>query len=200
SIKTASKLLLAMLIICPLMAMHMPILMDLRNGTCGMFGIYKLMYAIYQIIVSGLLPPILMSIFSILTIISLHQRHHTNQVRVKQSDQHLTRLVIVEVIVNVVTAIPYSANLLYGALTYFVTNKSTQRLEIESFITFIAQFMIYFVGVIPFYLFFLISRGFRKEFIGILVNFYYKHILRRVQVVPRHGPQINHRQITQSRL
>ncbi|CAF1523340.1 unnamed protein product [Adineta ricciae] len=173
--------------------------MDLRNGVCDMFGIYKLIYAIYQIIVSGLLPPIFMSVFSILTIISLHERHHTNQIRVKQSDQQLTRLVIVEVIVNVLTAIPYSANLLYGALTYFVTNKSTQRLEIESFITFIAQFMIYFVGIAPFYLFFLISKGFRKEFINLLVNFYYKHILRRVRVVPERDPQANHFQITQTR-
>ncbi|UJR19084.1 hypothetical protein I4U23_022215 [Adineta vaga] len=194
SIKTAIKLLLTMFILCLLIAIHMPILMNIRNGVCGMIGIYKLLYAIYQSIVSGLLPIILMSLFSIFTIRSLYQRHHSIQTHIKENDRHLTRMVIVEVIVNVITAIPYSANLLYGALTYFVTNKSVERLEIESFITFITQFMIYFVGVTPFYLFFLTSKTFRKQFIDLFVKFYHQHLLRRVQIGPlhdRHAIQTN---------
>ncbi|UJR12245.1 hypothetical protein I4U23_016422 [Adineta vaga] len=186
SIKTAKKLLFFMFIIFPLMAIHMPILMDIRNGSCGMIGIYKLVYAIYQLIISGLLPPIFMSIFSILTINSLHQRHHTGQIRMKQSDRALTRMVVVEVIVNIITAIPYSINLLYGALTYFIIDKSTQRLEIESFITYISRFRIYFVGVTPFYVFIFTSKPFRNEFISLFINFFYKYILRQRRIVPIH--------------
>ena len=59
-------------------AIHMPILMDIRDGVCGMFGLYKVIYAFYQIILVGILPPVLMSIFSTLTIRSLHQRHGTH--------------------------------------------------------------------------------------------------------------------------
>jgi hypothetical protein len=157
--------------------------MDIRYGVCGMFGFYKLIYAIYQIPVVGIIPPVLMCIFSILTFRSLHQRHG-GQIRTKQRDRYLMRMVIAEVTVNVVTSIPYSANLIYGAATYYVVDKSAQQLEIESFLNFVAQFVIYLLNVAPFYLFMLTSKAFRNEFINILVKCWNKYILRRTRVVP----------------
>jgi uncharacterized membrane protein len=166
-----------------MIALHVPILMDIRDSVCGMFGLYKLIYAIYQVILVGILPPILMIIFSILTMHSLHQRHGT-QTRLRQRDRYLMRMVIAEVIVNISTSIPYSINLLYGAATYNVVNKSMQRIEIESFISFLTQFLIYLISVAPFYLFLLTSKPFRNEFINILVQCWNKCIPRGVRIVP----------------
>jgi hypothetical protein len=69
-----------------LIAIHVPILMDIRSGVCGMFGLYKLIYTIYQIMVVGILPPVLMIIFSTLAIHSFHQRHG-NQIQARQRDR-----------------------------------------------------------------------------------------------------------------
>jgi hypothetical protein len=198
SVSIAIKLVLIICTVWLVAAIHMPILMYIRNGVCGMFGLYKLIYAIYQITLVSILPPVLMSTFSILTIRSLHQRRGI-QARVRQKDRYLLRMVIAEVIVNVVTSIPYSINLVYNAVTYYVTNKSVERLEIESFITFITQFLAYLVSVAPFYLFMLTSKPFRNEFFKIFVKCWDKYILRRVRIVPlneqNHIPKTNGRTI-----
>ncbi len=183
SVSMAMKLVFIMCGVWLVIAIHLPIFMTIRGGVCGMFGVYKFIYAIYQITLGGILPPTLMCIFSILTIRSLHQRHGA-RVRARQRDRYLLRMIVAEVMVNVFTSIPYSANLVYGAATYYIINKSAQRLEIESFISFVTQFLVYLLSVAPFYLFMLTSKPFRNEFINIVVKFWDKYILRRVRIVP----------------
>ncbi|CAF3911912.1 unnamed protein product [Rotaria sordida] len=160
---------------------HLPVFMDIRNSVCGLYDFYKLFYAIYQIVLVGILPPLLMSSFGFLTIHSLHQRHG-DQTHVRRKDRDLMRMLIAEIIVNIFTSIPYSANLVYGAATYYVVDKSVQRLEIESFITFFSQFLIHTLSVAPFYLFIIASKSFRHELISTMVKWWYKYILRQEQL------------------
>ena len=93
-------------------------------------------------------------------------------------------MVIAEVMVNIFTSIPYSGSLVYRAVTYNFADKSTPRLEIESFISFFTQFLLYLIGVAPFYLFILTSKPFRNEFINIFVKCWNKYIIRRVRINP----------------
>ncbi|UJR11341.1 hypothetical protein I4U23_015522 [Adineta vaga] len=199
SIKTAWIIICMMSLVCILIPLHMPILINLQDGVCGMFGTYKLFYAIYQIIVFSIAPPILMSIFSILAIRRLHRQRDVTHIYIRQNDRCLTRMVIAEVMVNIFTSIPYAMNLLYGALTYYVTNKSTQRIEIESFITFITQFLLYLLGVVPFYLFLLVSKPFRNECIGLLTRFWYKYIFKQTRINPSQDT-LNQRQYNTSKV
>ena len=178
----AKKLLLIMIIGCPLIAIHLPILIQIQNNVCSQFGIYKLIYAIYQLFIIGIVPHVLMSVFSILAIISLRQRHNSQQ-RAKRRDRYLARMVVVEVVLNVLTSVPYSINLIYGAVTYS-TSKTSERIQIESFITFVTTFQIYLVSVIPFYLFLLTAKPFRKEFFNVIGKYGCKCIFRHVQVTP----------------
>jgi hypothetical protein len=157
--------------------------MEIRNGVCSAFGTYQYFYAIYQCIVIGIVPPTLMSIFSFLTVRNLNQLH-ANQTNVRRKDRDLMRMLVAEIILNVATSIPYSANLLYTAATSFVVDKSAQQLEINSFCETIAQVLINMVGFIPFYLFIVSSKSFRHEFTEILVHWWHKCILRRDRVVP----------------
>jgi hypothetical protein len=92
-------------------------------------------------------------------------------------------MLMAEVIVNVTISIPYSINLVYGAATFYVT-KSAQQLEVEGFITFITQFLVYFTGVVPFYLFILTSKPFRRGFIHILLKLCKKCAGRQTRIVP----------------
>ncbi len=201
SVSIAIKLVFIMCAVWLVADIHMPILMYIRDGVCGMFGLYKLIYAIYQITLLSILPPVLMSIFSILTILNIRSFHQRRGIRarVRQRDRYLLRMVIAEVIVNIFTSVPYSANLVYGAATSYVTDKSVERLEIESFITFITQFLIVLISVAPFYLFMLTSKPFRNEFFKILVKCWNECIRRRVRIVPlneqNHIPNTNGRTI-----
>jgi hypothetical protein len=186
SVSIAIKLVLIMCAVWLVASIHVLILMDIRSGVCGMFGVYKLIYAIYQITSVAILPPVLMSIFSILTIRSLYQRH-VIQTRARKRDRYLMRMVVAEVIVNIFTSIPFSINLFYGAVTYYVVDKRTKRLEIESFISFLTAFLVYLISVAPFYLFVLTSKPFRNEFFNIFITCWDKYILRRVRIVPLTG-------------
>ncbi|CAF0931078.1 unnamed protein product [Adineta steineri] len=179
----AVKVVLTMSLICFIICLHIPILMSIRDGVCGMFDSYKLIYAIYQIIIVGLLPPILMIIFSSLTVRNLWYRH-TDQIRVRNRDRYLMRMLVAEVIIDIVTSIPYSINLVYGAITYYGVSKSSQRLEIEAFITFITQFLIYLIGVAPFYLFISTAKPFRKRFMNLFLTYGNKCISRHIRVFP----------------
>jgi len=176
-------------IMCPIwlvIAIHSPILVTIRGTSCGMVGLYRLMYTIYQIIVAAIIPPILMCIFSTLTIRSRYQRRGPERC-VRQRDRSLMRLVIAEVTVNIVTTLPSSINNVYSAATYYVVNKSAERLEIESFLSFVALFILYLLNVAPFYMFMLTSKPFRNEFINMIIKCWDKYILRRGRIFPLNG-------------
>ena len=136
---------------------------------------------------ASILPIVLLIIFSVLTIRSLYRRHGAGQVRVRQRDRYLMRMVIAEVIVDIIVSIPYSSILVYNVATNYVVGKSGLRLEIEAFIYFIAQFLIYLTGAVPFYLFLLTSKPFRNEFIKLFINCWKKCTRRRVRVLPFNG-------------
>jgi hypothetical protein len=181
SVKTARRLILIMCITWIVSGLHLPIFMDIRDGVCGMFGFYEFFYPIYQCILVGILPPVLMSILSFLTIRSLHQRHG-DRVHIKQKDRDLMRMLLAEIITNILTSIPFSANLLYGTATFYVVGKSIRRVEIESFCNFVSQFLIHLLSVAPFYLFIISSKSFRHEFIQSLLQWRNRYIRRRIRV------------------
>jgi len=177
---------LLIVIVCPLwlcIACYMPIITELNNGVCAMNDSYKLMYAIYQLIFASILPPLLMSIFSILTIRSLRERHLT-QLQAKRRDRDLICMVFAQVIMTICACIPYSMYLMYEAVTYYIVDKSKQRIELEAFLGFVAQFIIYLISVTSFYIFILTSKRFRTEFIDMITKYWYKYVIRRAFVTP----------------
>ena len=168
TVSVAKRLVLLMCPVCLLIAVHMLVLLDIHNGVCVMVGEYKLLYAFYQIATIGVLPPVLMCIFSVSTLRALRrQRDSVARIR-RRRDRYLLRMVTAEVAINVVTSIPYSANLLYGAVTYSRTEKSVAQVQIESFVSFLTVFVAYLLCVAPFYLFVALSKPFRSQLVGII--------------------------------
>jgi hypothetical protein len=161
--------------------------MTIHGDVCSMFDFYKFFYPIYQTIVAGILPPILMSTFGFLTVRTLRQRHASN-IQVKRKDRDLMRMLVAEVMINVVASIPYSGNLLYGTATFFVVNKSASRLEMEGFFNFLSQFLIGLLSVSPFYLFIISSKTFRRKFYRIMVHWWSTYNLRHTRVIPLPRP------------
>jgi hypothetical protein len=172
---------------CPvgiIIGLHLPIFIDLRGNVCGTFGFYKFFYPIYQLILISVIPPILMGVFGFLAVRNSHQRQAAH-VRVKRRDRDLMRMLVAQIIIYITSSVPYSAYLLYGTATFYVVNKSDQRVEIESFLNFLSQLIIQFIFVSPFYLFIISSKSFRRDFMKIVGTCWYKYLLRgQVRVAP----------------
>jgi hypothetical protein len=157
--------------------------MDIRSSVCSMFDFYKFFYAVYLCIVVSVLPHELMIVFGFLTIRNLHQRH-ISHVHLRQKDRDLMRMLVAEVTISLFTVMPYSVNLLYSIATFNVVDKSAERLETEGFISFLGQFIITAHGVASFYVFIISSKAYRHEFTNIIMDWWYKYILRRARVIP----------------
>ncbi|CAF1437990.1 unnamed protein product [Adineta steineri] len=183
SSKIAMKL---VFIICPvwlLIAIHMPILTEIKGSVCGTFGLYKTIYSVYQFISVVILPLTLMSIFSILTVRSLRQRN-ANQTHARQRDRDFMRMVMAEIIAHISTSIIYSGGLIYSALTTYVGQSSAQEVEIEAFILFLTQFSVHLTSVVSFYMFLITSKPFRNEFIKMIMKYWQQYITRQVSIFP----------------
>jgi hypothetical protein len=125
-----------------------------------------------------------MGVFGFLAVHSIRQRQAAH-INVKRSDRDLMRMLVAQIIIHITTSIPYSAYLLYGTATFYVVNKSPERLAIESFLNFLSQLIIQFIFVSPFYLFILSSKSFRRDFMKLVGTCCCKNLLRgQVQVAP----------------
>jgi len=163
--KIAIRVIIVVPLVWPVLTLHVLILENFYGNKCSMSGAYVLIYGIYSTIVAGIIPPLFMTILSVLTIRNrqrLRTRLSTTGVN-NRRDQALIIMLSSEVIVYVTTTFLYPTNTLYGAITSGIT-KSTERQQIESFISFLGgSFLIYLNSASVFYVFFAVSKSFRKE-------------------------------------
>jgi hypothetical protein len=159
----------------------------IENGSCNIFNqVYLTIYTIYYLIFAGIVPPILILIFTLLVMKSLKQLRSrvqptTIEIESKNSsmknvlrkrDRDLIKMVFVEVMVYVVSTMPFSIYLIYKMLTDSLT-KSRERQQIESFINYLVQsFLMYLNTALPFYIYILTSPSFRKQTKQFLIRIY----------------------------
>jgi hypothetical protein len=177
-----------------LIDMHISIMQTIINGQCVRVGIYRTIYAVYSIILVGSLPTIIMGIFGYLTYRNMKQirvrahpiGHHRIVVNhsIRRLDRDLLIIVICEVLVYVITASPFPLILLEMTISrYVVSNKSVRYLQIEGFIFSIAIFLLFVNSAIPFYIYLVSSKSFRRDFKQLIINGYRK-LRRKPTILP----------------
>jgi hypothetical protein len=154
---------------CPLIAVHIPILNTVVSGQCVMTGIYSLIFAIYQMLIAGIIPPLLMIIFSGLAYLNMRnirmRQDDTSNRTKRQQQRQLVRMVTVQITVYIISAELVPITTLYKQLTSTVTKSQDQK-AIESFIVFIAMnFLLYLNTWAPFFIYYATSSSFRTAFI-----------------------------------
>ncbi|CAF1181649.1 unnamed protein product [Adineta steineri] len=167
---------------------HIPIMNTIELDYCIMPGTYSLIFSIYALIFAGIIPPVLMSIFSLITLHNLHLIHvrvstTSTQInhRIRQRDFHLIRMLTAQVFVYILTTTPYPINTVYAAVTAR-TNKSMDRQAIESFIYFItSSFLLFINPAVSFYIYIATTKAFRKELKLAWINLRQKIFSRRQQ-------------------
>lgn len=174
-----------------LATLFIPILQSLENGKCGMHdGTYSFAYTIYNLITSGIFPPVMMIVFGALVMANLKEirsriqptnnngRATTNVIR--KRDRDLIRISLVEVVVYLITTTPYTVVLIYSFATRSMRKSSDQQ-KLESFISFLAQsFLLHLNNALPFWIFILTLRSFRLEFSKLMMKMYRKLSSRTV--------------------
>ncbi|CAF1313347.1 unnamed protein product, partial [Rotaria sp. Silwood1] len=157
----------------------------IENGSCNIFNdIYSMIYTIYYMITAGILPPLLILIFSALVMKNLKEIRNRVQPKredrenrqsihqLRKRDRDLMKMVFIEVMFYVISTMPFSIYLIYKILTDNLT-KTRERKQIESFINYIAQsFIMYLNTALPFYIYISSSPSFRRGLRRFFIKFY----------------------------
>lgn len=135
-------------------------------------------------IASGFVPPILMIIFSVLTLqnlrnirsslkpMSSNRESHQRTRTIRRRDIDLIKMVFIEVMFYVITTLPFSVSLIYKSVTD-AWPKSQERKKVESFIYYmLQQFMLHINTTVPFYIYVATSNAFRQELKRVFIRLY----------------------------
>ncbi len=151
-------------------------MLTIINGQCTLASGFNLLFnSIYVLIFSGLLPPVISGIFGYLTYRNMRHIHARVQpvgnnttnanAPVRRRDRELLVLVISKVFVYVVLASLFPIIRLEMTISdNTLSNKSSQYLQIEGFITNIAYFLIFINSAAPFYTYIIASKPFPHDF------------------------------------
>jgi hypothetical protein len=192
--KRAKWLIFLVIIFWLLFCSHVAIMTTIINKQCGQFDMYSTIYTFYTIIFVGLIPSATLSVFGYLTYRNMRRRHiriqpvtHNIPVTnnsIQRRDRDLLIIVISEVFIYLVTTASYPLILLETTISrYVISNKSVQYSQIENFIWTIAILLLSIASGIPFYVYLISSKSFRRDFKKLIMNGYRK-LRRQPTILP----------------
>jgi len=148
SYRVALKMIVLTLFFWMILPIHLLIFYDIQismNGTnhvCSSSpGLYSVFLSFYSLIINGISMPLLMTIFGLLTLLNL--KHYRNQIhnnviiislqRRKKQEWSILRMLLIQLIVNIILSLPVTIYLFYSGLTQYI-QKSLIRIFIENYI------------------------------------------------------------------
>ncbi|CAF1442407.1 unnamed protein product [Rotaria magnacalcarata] len=172
--KVAIKMIIITSLFWMIISIHLPIFQTIISGRCSVFGVYGIFFSLYQIFIFGLLLPALMITFGILiqkNLSAIRSRvqplagaTNIRQPMLNKRDMNLLKVVLAEVTVGFLLSFSYPIQLLYSVLTDSIPNKSQDRIWIETFMTFTARTVLFYLNYcVTFYLYVIVSKSFRQE-------------------------------------
>ncbi len=147
-------------------------------------GAYTTFMTYYALVINGVLPPVLMAIFGFWTVKNVravrrakpHSRAMNaavivvgRQYTLQSKDHQLIRMLLVDIVTFVICKCPSSFFAMYQQITQYV-EKSAEQQSIEQSILMLTFFWYYIENAISCYTNILVSKTFRTELKGILLN------------------------------
>ena len=185
--KVAIRLIIGVLLVWPVLDIHLPISMSYTEGGCLMVAPYSLIWAIYSVIVPGLLTPTLMGSFSVSAM--LHRRQLQTRLNRRSGTSNkrnytLMMMLFSEVFVYVVSTSLFPIITLYRAATNGEM-KSVQSQQIEAFLYYLGtSLLIYISPSSGFYIYVVTSRNYRKKCKRALLRLYMRVTGQMAQIRP----------------
>ena len=128
-------------------------------------------HGLYTLIMGGLIPPIIMLICTASIWHSLKKKNQRQMVTIitsdntrnTQRDQQVVIILLGQVVIYVISAIPFMTNNFYSNLVRGIPNKPVDRVAIENFVGVLTEVCVYIFPASTFYCNTLVSRTFRQE-------------------------------------
>ncbi|CAF4334770.1 unnamed protein product, partial [Adineta steineri] len=133
SYRVALKMILLTFFFWMIMCVHLIIYFDIQISSTGTNricmnspGSYSIFLSFYSLLINGLSMPLLMTIFGLLTLRNTQQ--HRNQIhntmtlilrRRKKQEWLILRMLLIQIIVNVILSLPVTIYLFYAGLTQY---------------------------------------------------------------------------------
>ena len=129
----------------------------------------RIYHGLYTIILGGILPPSIMFVCSVFIWKNLRERAIRRNFlcprrHAEYRDDQVMLMLLTQVLIFIISTIPFLSNNLYEALTRDVINKSAERLTIERFLAVLTELFVYVFPASLFYSSTLTSAHFRAEF------------------------------------
>lgn len=106
------------------------------------------------------------------------------QIIIYRRDRDFFVLVLTEVVAYVIMMLLYPGITVETAITnYLGVTKSLQRIQIENFISTISLFIVNLTNAMPFYIYFTVSKTFRKDFKKLVNTCWEKVSNRAIMIV-----------------
>jgi len=169
-----------------LIPLHIPIAIFEFHGNCVYRDAIAIYNTIYSIIMIGLIPPILMIIFSFLIFHNLKLRTRRRQIRsltvepnylplhyegAERKNEQILGLSFVQVFAYVISSTPYTIVRLYLVINQHATTGSFYEHETNStLLAYITDMLRFVCPFTSFYLYVLVSQLYRTEMKVILLN------------------------------
>ncbi|CAF2723785.1 unnamed protein product [Rotaria sp. Silwood2] len=183
--KVALRIIIVIVIAWLCINIYIPFVMTFTGNNCLMLGSTALIWAIYTVVVPGILTPVLMSTFGLLAIRNrrrLQGRLNGNRNYGNKRDYTLTVMLLSEVLVYILSTSFFPTTTLYKAVTTNVV-KSVQRQRIENFVIFLgSNFLLFINPSATFYIFIIASRSYRQECKRVFLGLYMR-LTRRMNKV-----------------
>ncbi|CAF3557662.1 unnamed protein product [Rotaria sp. Silwood1] len=181
--KIAIRLIIGNVLFWCIIYIHIPIFYEIQNGDCSFRkGIYSIFFCIYLLIESGIIPPLMMLIFGLLTLNNIRRSKRNIRPiqvvdvtaslqfnRISKKDLQLSKMLFNQICLWIILNMLNPCYLLYRTMTINDT-KSSVRLAVELFINNMSYSSIYLEFSLTFFIYTLSSPLFRRELKKLMHN------------------------------
>ncbi|CAF4616540.1 unnamed protein product [Rotaria sp. Silwood2] len=188
--KIAYRIIIIIIIFWSIICSHRLIFYEIKGNFCGIINniAAALYHSLYVTIGGGIFPSMIMIICAYLIRRNLAQRQKKRiqlalgNYQRNPVDQQVLNILFVQIISYIIFTTPQLCNLIFNTISIMSPDHTSDELTFESFLTFLAEFMLYLFPVTSFYLYTLTSRTFRKE----LIDFFRLLLVscRKNQIIP----------------
>ncbi|CAF1193915.1 unnamed protein product [Adineta ricciae] len=157
---------------------HNFIYLNIIDGQCIWFPAGSAIYNSMMIVVAGGLVPITTMITcGILIRNNLKHKREIRRSKVQSMkenarDRQTLIMLVIQIICYMILTLPCVLNVIYSAFTFYVANKTNDRIAIDSFLEFMSEALAYTYSTSSFYLYTLSSPSFREHFIKITYSIF----------------------------
>lgn len=181
--RVAFRIILVITIIWLILPFHQLVWIDVKGNACTYINISVRVYnSVFTIILGGLLPSLIMLIFTLLIQHNLTLKRtrlfRLRNILEQDRAQHLLRshdqqacvMLFVQIFVYIITNLPWAIYLVYAASTSYMI-KSTEHLAMDVFVKFLMEFILQIYPVVSFPMYTVASSTLRQELIKTLKSF-----------------------------